>query len=145
MIEYFKSHPIPLESLPAVDDTILTTHIDRSASDSIRTTTVINLERIQRTPPRRSRSIHISSSLATALGNDGSNSPVHGNRPNSRQSNWRQMFSRPTSSSSQSVRSHATVQRTHSANAGSLQEIAARSRSRWSNRVSENTYVSRQY
>lgn len=144
MLEYFKTHPIPLETTPASEDITLTTFVDRSASDHIRTTTIINLERIQRTPPRRARSIHVTSSLGTSL--DGSSSPVHGSR-SGRQGNWRQIFNRQRSSSSQSIRSHATVQRTHSANAGSLQEIPVRARgSRWGSRErTENSYVSRQY
>lgn len=145
MIEYFKSHPIPLDAVPATEDITLTAHVDRTASDSFRTTTIINMERINRTPPRRSRSIHVSSSLGTTLdGSGGANSPIHGSR--SGRNRW--PFNRhQRSSSSQSVRSHATVQRTHSANAGSLQEIGYRNGGggRWSSRVSENNYVSRNY
>ena len=150
MIEYFKNHPIPLDSIPASEDVTLTSYVDRSASDSFRTTTVINMERINRTPPRRSRSIHVTSSQGTSL--DRSNSPLRssgtrGPLGGSGGSNWRQIFNR-RSASSQSVRSHATVQRTQSANASSMQEIRGRTvggASRWGNRVPENNYVSRQY
>jgi hypothetical protein len=135
MIEYFKAHPIPLDSTGPTDDVVLTTHVDRSASDAIRMTTVINMERIQRTPPRRSRSIHVSSPLVS----------TGTSQERVRHGNWWQVFSRPTSSSTQSMRSHATVQRTHSANAGSLQEIPPRSRNRMSARTNENNYVSRNY
>lgn len=144
MIDYFKTHPIPLDSVPATEDVVLTSYVDRSASDSFRTTTIINMERITRTPPRRSRSIHVTSSLGTSP--DRSNSPIRSSR--NRSGNWRQIFNR--SASSQSVRSHATVQRSHSANASSLQEIRGRNGTgggsgRWGNRVSENNYVSRNY
>ncbi len=143
MLEYFKTHPIPLDSVPATDDISLQSYVDRSASDSYRTTTVINMERIQRNPPRRHNSMHVGSGRATDSLSQSSNSS---SQTPSRQlvNNWRHLFSRqgPRTSSSQSVRSHATVQRTQSANAGSLQEIPVRRRGHPNK---ENNYVTRLY
>lgn len=143
MLEYFKTHPIPLDSMPATDDVKLINYVDRSASDTFRSTTIVNMERIQRNAPRRHHSMHVSSSrgidgvpLSQSSNNSQSQTPTR---------NWRQIFSRQNgrSSSSQSIRSHATVQRTQSANAGSLQEIPMRRRG--NNHNKENNYVTRMY
>ena len=140
MIEYFKTHPIPLDS-PGSDDVTLTDYIDRSQSDTVRTTTLINMERIQRTPPRRSRSIHVAMTTRTGSSDGASPTPSSG-----RAGNIRQFFNRQRSSSSQSIRGRATVQRTHSANAGSLQEMSGSGRgsraARWGR---ENNYVGTNY
>lgn len=133
MLEYFKTHPISLETVPMGDEISLTTHIDRSASDSIRTTTVVNMERIQRTPPRRSRSIHVTMNHAADRGSPTNSS--HG-------SSWRQLFSRQRSSASTGSRSHAVLQRRHSENAGSIREVRSR---RLAQERSENRYVWKNY
>ena len=149
MLEYFKTHPIPLDAMPAADDVMLQSYVNRSASDSFRTTTIINMDRIHRNPPRRHHSMHVSSTRSTDGSTLSQSSNSSSNQP-SRQlvNNWRQIFSRQNnhhSSSSQSVRGgHVTVQRTQSANAGSLQEIRRRSTNQPPPNK-ENSYVWKMY
>ncbi len=152
MIDYFKTHPIPLDSMPATDDVMLQSYVNRSASDHFRTTTVINMDRIHRNTPRRHHSMHVSSSRNTSADGGGSQTSNSSSSTPSRQlvNNWRQIFSRqgnqPNSSSSQSVRGHVSVQRTQSANVGSLQEIRRRGGSSNSQQQNkENSYVWRMY
>ena len=147
MLEYFKTHPIPLISTPASDDITLQSYVDRSASDNYRSTTIINMERIHRNPPRRHHSMHVSSTRNTDGASLSQPSTGSSTQPSTRSgNNWRQLFTRqgPRSSSTQSMRSHVTVQRTQSANAGSLQEIPVRRRG-GNHQNRENNYVTRLY
>ena len=141
MLDYFKTHPISLETVPMGDEISLTTYIDRSASDTFRTTTVVNVERIQRTPPRRSRSIHVTMTQSTSE----RGSPTHSLSSSAHHSSWRQLFTRQRLSSSHNVRAHATVQRRHSENAGSILDVQNRARLSGRDRGSGNRYVWRNY
>lgn len=158
MLEYFKINSIPLESFWLNDDVKLTTYIERSASDNFRTTTVVNVDRLHRSPPRRTRSLHLG--MSRAIGTRGPSSTSNPNTPSPTdqqlqegggdqgpQSNslphtarnstgWRQLFRSQRSSSAGNV---GRVQRRHSANAGSLldtRRIVSQDRS-------ENNYVFR--
>ena len=138
MLEHFKNNPIPLETVPAGEDVTISNYIDRSASDSVRTTTIINMERIQRTPPRRSRSIHLAMTQNSTGDRSGSPSTPR------QSSGWRQLFSRQRSSSSQSMRSRGSIQRSQSENAGSTMDTGLnQQRHRWGGRDqrSENNYM----
>ena len=153
MLEYFKINSIPLESFWLNDDVKLTTYIERSASDTFRTTTVVNVDRLHRSPPRRTRSLHLGMSRAIGTrgtstsnpdtpspteqqlqdGNQESNSLPHTARNST---SWRQLFRSQRSSSAGNV---GRVQRRHSANAGSLLDT----RRVVSHDRSENNYVFR--
>jgi len=136
----------------------LTTYIERSASDNFRTTTVVNVDRLHRSPPRRTRSLHLG--MSRAIGTRGPSSTSNPNTPSPTeqqlqegggdqgpQSNslphtarnstgWRQLFRSQRSSSAGNV---GRVQRRHSANAGSLldtRRVVSQDRS-------ENNYVFR--
>lgn len=173
MLDYFKTNSIPLESFWLNDDVKLTTYIDRQASDSFRTTTVVNMDRLARVPPRRSRSLHLSmansvnSAAASATSANSSNpgTPVplplqdanasSASSSNSQSTNslpqstrnstgWR-LFRSQRSSSAGNV---GRVQRRHSANVGSLLNTGMNSnrssgRRRRSN--NENNYLVRNY
>ena len=155
MLEYFKTNSIPLESFYLNDDVKLSTYIDRSASDSIRTTTVINVDQLNRVPPRRSRSLHLAMTRSVAASRRGaaggsggsgasSNSASTNSLPQSRvaAAGWRQIFRSQFSSSAGSVR---RIQRSHSHNAGSIQRVAAANSGSSQQGSSENTYVWRNY
>lgn len=129
MLEYFKANSIPLESFWLNDDVKLTTYIDRQASDAFRTTTVLNVDQLNRVPPRRSRSLHLGMSHAVANGSSHPTTPISSEHrgsssasasTNSLQSSagWRQIFRSQRSSSAGNV---GRVQRSHSHNAGSIQ------------------------
>ena len=66
MLDYFKTNSIPLESFWLNDDVKLNVYIDRQASDAFRTTNILNVEQLNRVPPRRSRSLHLAMSCSTA-------------------------------------------------------------------------------
>jgi hypothetical protein len=61
MLDYFKSHTIPLETCWNEDDCRITEYIDRSVSDSLRTITAIYNSELLSSPrlPRRSHSLHL--------------------------------------------------------------------------------------
>ena len=162
MLEYFKTNSIPLESFWLNDDVKLTNYIDRQASDGFRTTTVINVDQLNRVPPRRSRSLHLGMSRSTAGGGSshpgtpglatmehrsGSASASTNSLPftQSNASGWRQIFRSQRSSSAGNV---GRVQRSHSHNAGSIQNTGrggggGNLTQRVGNR--ENSYVWRNY
>lgn len=157
MLDYFKTNSIPLESFYLNDDVKLTTYIDRSASDSFRTTTVLNVDQLNRVPPRRSRSLHLAMTRSVAASRRGASGGVaSGGSSNSSSTNslsqsqgrvatassgWRQIFRSQRSSSAGNV---GRVQRSHSHNAGSLQRVAAAG-SNTHHGSGENTYVWRNY
>lgn len=136
MLDYFKTNSIPLESFCLNDDVRLTTYIDRQASDAFRTTTVLNVDQLNRVPPRRSRSLHLGMSRSIASGSGGSSNPgtpisatmEQGGASSastnslpftqSTASGWRQIFRSQRSSSAGNV---GRVQRSHSHNAGTIQ------------------------
>lgn len=139
MLEYFKTISIPLESYWLNDDVRLTTFVDRQASDAFRTTTVLNVDQLTRVPPRRSRSLHLNmshsvasgsshpgtpSSLATIDRGGGGSSSASASTyslphtESSTASGWRQIFRTQRSSSAGNV---GRIQRSHSHNAGSIQ------------------------
>ena len=159
MLEYFKTNSIPLESFWLNDDVKLTSYIERSASDAFRTTTVVNVDRLHRSPPRRTRSLHLSRTIGTHRtvtgsnpntpspseqhqvaqdsGGDGEN-PLSNSLPHTARNStgWRQFFRSQRSSSAGNI---GRVQRRHSANAGSLldtRRVVPQDRS-------ENNYVFR--
>ena len=151
MLEYFKTNSIPLETFWLNDDVKLTTYINRTASDSFRTTTVVNMERLSRTPPRRSRSLHLS--MSQSVNGSGSNpstpSPTETNLTRGPHSHsfphtirsstgWRQLFRTQRASSAQNV---GRIQRRHSANAGSL--LDTRQPQAVASSREENNYVYR--
>lgn len=169
MLEYFKTNSIPLESFWLNDDVKLTTYIDRQASDSFRTTTVIHTDRLNRVPPRRSRSLHLGMSHSVASSTspntplssepiEGDSSPASVSSSNSHSTNslphstrhstgWRQLFRSQRSSSAGNV---GRIQRRHSTNVGSALSTTARSgggtnRGGSRNSNSENTYILRHY
>ena len=163
MLEYFKTNSIPLESFWLNDDVKLTTYIDRQASDAFRTTTVIHTDRLNRVPPRRSRSLHIgmsrsvasSSTPDTPIPNEVELSPVLSSNSHSTNSlphsthhstGWRQLFRSQRSSSAGNV---GRIQRRHSTNTGSMLSTTARSstasRGGGRNSSNENTYILRHY
>ena len=135
MLEYFKTNSIPLETFWLNDDVKLSTYIDRQASDAFRTTTVLNVDQLNRVPPRRSRSLHLGMSRSTANSNSSSHpgTPVEqtGNSSSTNSlpfspspaSGWRQIFRSQRSSSAGNV---GRVQRSHSHNAGSIQSTGPR-------------------
>ena len=169
MLDYFKTNSIPLESFWLNDDVKLTHYIDRQASDSFRTTTVVNVDRLSRVPPRRSRSLHLgmANSVNAAASVSNSSNPgtpvsldTNGSSPasssNSQSTNslpqsvrnttgWR-MFRAQRSSSAGNV---GRIQRRHSANVGSLLNTGPSSH-RSSGRMrrnnnNTNAYVMRNY
>ena len=169
MLDYFKTNSIPLESFWLNDDVKLTRYIDRQASDSFRTTTVVNVDRLSRVPPRRSRSLHLgmANNVNAAAGASNSSNPgtpasldTNGSSPasssNSQSTNslpqsarngtgWR-LFRSQRSSSAGNV---GRVQRRHSANVGSLLSTGPNShhssgRTRRNNN-NTNAYVTRNY
>lgn len=158
MLDYFKTNSIPLESFWLNDDVKLTTFIDRQASDAFRTTTVLNMDRLNRVPPRRSRSLHlgISHSVVNGSSQPTTPSPMTDPRgpgtssasssthslPHSRNAatGWRQIFRSQRSSSAGNV---GRIQRSHSHNAGSIQATGRGATSQHSNH--ENAYVWRNY
>lgn len=161
MLDYFKTNSIPLESIWHNDDVKLSTYIDRSASDNFRTTTVLNVDQLNRVPPRRSRSLHFGMSRsvtnAAAMAAQGgvvdhrgrggsSNSASTNSLPQSRVAGtgWWQIFRSQHSSSAGNVR---RIQRSHSHNAGSIQATGrvAGSGGGSQNSSSENAYVWRHY
>ena len=166
MLEYFKTNSIPLESFWLNDDVKLTTYINRQASDSFRTTTVVNMDRLSRIPPRRSRSLHLgmANSVSAAPSNsshpstplpldaaNGSSSSSNSQSTNSlpqsarNSTGWR-LFRSQRSSSAGNV---GRVQRRHSANVGSLLSTGSNSNRssgrRRRNNNNENAYVVRNY
>lgn len=165
MLEYFKTNSIPLESFWLNNDVKLTTFVDRKKSDTFRTTTVVNMTRLNRVPPRRSRSLHLSMSQAVTTNVDTSSPLDHSISVSSSNSStsslpqsarngvgWRQLFRTQRSSSAgnmsvHGVRGGASVQRSHSTNAGSILDTRGRGGSgRGSSRNSQNnTYVYRNY
>ena len=164
MLDYFKNNSIPLESFWLNDDVKLTTYIDRQASDSFRTTTVLNVDQLNRVPPRRSRSLHLAMSRSTANGSGGSSHPgtplatmeQRGSSSasastnslpftqNSASSGWRQIFRSQRSSSAGNV---GRIQRSHSHNAGSIQSTGRGSGGGGSGPLGQrsNAYVWRNY
>lgn len=151
MLEYFKTNSIPLESFWLNDDVKLTTFIDRGASDSFRTTTVLNVEQLCRNPPRRAHSLHLNMSHSVARGG-GTSSPTDSQSTMSQGSSshslpqsvrnltiWRQVFRSPQSSSTGNV---GQIQRRHSANAGSILDTRGRP-GRQASSTSENNYICR--
>lgn len=134
MLEYFRTNSIPLESFWLNDDVKLTSYINRQASDAFRTTTVVNVDQLNRVPPRRSRSLHLGMSHAVANGSSHPTTPIsmggeqrgssstsastNSLQNNSTASGWRQIFRSQRSSSAQNV---GRIQRSHSHNAGSIQ------------------------
>ena len=168
MLDYFKTNSIPLESFWLNDDVKLTRYIDRQASDSFRTTTVVNMDRLARVPPRRSRSLHlgmansVNSAAANNASNPGTPVPLDTNASSASSSNststnslpqsarnstgWR-LFRSQRSSSAGNV---GRVQRRHSANVGSLLSTGTNShrssgRRRRNNNNNENAYIVRNY
>ena len=123
MLDYFKTNSIPLESFWLNEDVKLSTYIDRAASDAFRTTTVVNVDRLHRTPPRRSRSLHLGRSNAITPSPTEQQSVSQGSSSNSLpqvvrgNTGWRQLFRSQRSSSAGNV---GRVQRRHSTNAGSM-------------------------
>lgn len=148
MLEYFKANSIPLESFWLNDDVKLTSFIDRTASDTFRTTTVVNMDHLRREAPRRSRSLHFSAPHAVALtntpsptGSASSSQETQSNSlPNTVRSSisWRQMFRSQRSSSAGNV---ARVQRRHSATANAIMDTRRGQRDR--DRSGNNYYVYR--
>ena len=126
MLEYFRTSSIPLESFWLNEDVKLSTYIDRSLSDSLRTPTVVNVDSIQRTPPRRSHSLHLSTVQATlssqepsptleqAIGRDHSTGSLPSSVRNS--TTWRQLLQ---SSSAGSIGRIHNTSRQHSLATGS--------------------------
>lgn len=170
MLDYFKTNSIPLESFWLNDDVKLTTYIDRQASDSFRTTTVVNMDRLARVPPRRSRSLHLgmansvnsAATTSTNSSNPGTPLPLpldanasSASSPNSQSTNslpqsarnstgWR-LFRSQRSSSAGNV---GRVQRRHSANVGALLSTGTnsnRSSGRRRRNNNENAYLVRNY
>ena len=142
MLEYFKTNSIPLESFWLNDDVKLSSYIDRAASDTFRTTTVVNMDRLTRTPPRRSHSVHIG--ISQNVGNPNISSPTEQHSTQGSQSNslpgatrhstgWRQFFRSQRSSSERNV---GRIQRRHSTNAGTILDVNRGHRDR-----GENNYV----
>ena len=157
MLEYFKINSIPLESFWLNNDVKLTMFIDRQRSDSFRTTTVVNVNRLNRVPPRRSRSLHLGMSRAVTTSSTpempspvdrpisssgSSNSHSTNSLPHSARNSigWRQLFRSQRSSSAGNMTVHsvsrggsgAGVQRSHSTNAGSLLDTGIRNSGRGS-------------
>lgn len=170
MLDYFKTNSIPLESFWLNDDVKLTTYIDRQASDSFRTTTVVNMDRLARVPPRRSRSLHlgmansVNSAATTSTNSSNPDTPLplpldtnasSASSSNSQSTNslpqsarnstgWR-LFRSQRSSSAGNV---GRVQRRHSANVGSLLSTGTnsnRSSGRRRRNNNENAYLVRNY
>lgn len=76
MLEYFKINSIPLESFWLNNDVKLTNYINRKRSDTFRTTTIVNVERLNLVPPRRSHSLHgMSSHVINTNSTPGTTSP----------------------------------------------------------------------
>lgn len=163
MLEHFTTNSIPLESFWLNDDVKLTTYIDRCASDNFRTTTVLNVDQLNRVPPRRTRSLHFNMShsvmnAATTGTSAQGGMPEHrGERVSTNSSSmnsllqsrtagtgWRQIFHSQRSSSAGNVR---RIQRRHSQNAGSIEAtgLAAGGGGGGQHGSSENTYVWRNY
>ena len=157
MLDYFKTNSIPLESFYLNDDVKLSSFIDRSASDNFRTTTVVNVDQLNRVPPRRTRSLHLAMTRSVAAprrgGGAGGSGGGSGTSSNSSSTNslsqgrvaaavtgWRQIFRTQRSSSAGNV---GRVQRSHSHNSGSIQGVVAGGTSRHGS--SENSYVWRNY
>ena len=161
MLEYFKTNSIPLESFWLNNDVKLTTFIDRKKSDAFRTTTVVNVARLNRAPPGRSRSFHITMSQAVStetrppldrsVSSASSTTSTNSLPPGARNGvGVRSLFRSQRSSSAgnmnvHGVRSGATVQRRHSTNAGSVLDTRGRGSGRGSIRNGQNTYVYRNY
>ncbi len=159
MLEYFKTNSIPLESFWLNNDVKLTTFIDRKKSDAFRTTTVVNVARLNRAPPGRSRSFHITMSQAVStetrppldrsVSSASSTTSTNSLPPGARNGvGVRSLFRSQRSSSAgnmNGVRSGATVQRRHSTNAGSVLDTRGRGSGRGSIRNGQNTYVYRNY
>lgn len=158
MLEYFKTNSIPLESFWLNDDVKLTTYIDRQASDGFRTTTILNVDELNRFLPQRSRSLHLGMSRSTASGSGGSSHPgtpslatmehrgsssASTNSLQSTASGWRQIFRSQRSSSAGNV---GRVQRSHSHNAGSIQSTGRGGGGSLTQRGNhENAYVWKNY
>ena len=161
MLEYFRTNSIPLESFWLNDDVKLTTYIDRQASDSFRTTTVLNVDQLNRVPPRRSCSLHLGMSHAVTNSSSHPTTPVSiggeqrgsssasastNSLQSSAASGWRQIFRSQRSSSAGNV---GRIQRSHSHNAGSIQTtgrggvVPSGGMAQRTNR--ENAYVWRNY
>lgn len=160
MLEYFKANSIPLESFWLNNDVKLTTFIDRKKSDSFRTTTVVNVTRLNRVPPRRSRSLHLTMSHAVTPGDTpppfdrshssaSSTASTHSLPPVARNGVLSMFRSQRSSSAGNmnvhGVRSGPGVQRRHSTNAGSILDTRGRGSGRGSIRNGQNTYVYRNY
>lgn len=153
MLDYFKTNSIPLEAFWLSGDIKLTTYIDRQLSDAFRTTIVLNVDQLNRVPPRRSRSLHLGVSHAVMNASSHPNTPSPSSpaphsstmerrgasSTNSLQSHgsaasgWRALFRSNRSSSAGNV---GRVQRSHSHNAGSIQSTQTNH---------ENAYVWRNY
>ena len=159
MLDHFKSNSIPLESFWLNDDVKLTTYIDRCASDNFRTTTVVNLDQLNRVPPRRTRSLHLGMShsvmnattMATGI-QRGIEHRVERGSTNSSSMNsllqnrttatgWRQIFSQRSSSAGNVGRVH----RSNSQNAGSLESTGWTAEGSVQPSSSENAYVWKNY
>lgn len=150
MLEYFKVNSIPLESFWLNDDVKLTTYIDRLASDAFRTTNVVNTELLSRSPPRRTRSFHLSMSQSAGSGaasGPSTPSPTEGQLVRGPHSNslpqsirsstgWRHLFRSQRAASAGNV---GRVQRRHSTNAGVILDTR---RNQFFSR-GENNYVYR--
>ena len=155
MLEYFKTNSIPLESFWLNNDVKLTSYINREASDNFRTTTVLNVDQLNRVPPRRSRSLHLNMSHSimgslsshpstpSPLGIDqrqaSSASSSTNSLPQTRTAatGWRQIFRSQRSSSAGNV---GRIQRSHSHNAGTIQSTGRGGRAQ-----QNNAYVWRNY
>lgn len=162
MLDYFKTNSIPLESFWLNDDVKITTYIDRQASDAFRTTNILNVEQLNRVPPRRSRSLHLGMSQSVMSGSSHPSTPSPGSiehrgsssssastnslpHTQSSATGWRQIFRSQRSSSAGNV---GRIQRSHSHNAGSMQAtgrggVVGGGLGQRNNR--ENAYVWRNY
>ncbi len=159
MLDYFKINSIPLETFWLNDDVKLTTYVHREASNAFRTTTILNIDQLNRVPPRRSRSLHLGNvhSIMNASSHPNTPSPLaienrRGGATSSSSSTnslpqgrnnttgWRHIFRSQRSSSAGNV---GRIQRSHSHNAGSIQATGRGGGVQRSNH--ENSYVWRNY